>query len=113
MSPLTIKLLPTPFAASTSVMLSATGSVLFTSIDLGFYALDGNTEVLVATRSFRAEDVPATVSFGNLQAMTTYRLKAQAKDLSGQAIVGGATQMDVMVGDDTDVATRSLQLVVP
>lgn len=113
MSPLTVKLTPTPFAASASVMLSATGSVLFTSIDLGFYALDGNTEALVATRSFRAEDVPTLVSFGNLQAMKTYRLKAQAKDLSGQTISGTATHLDVAVSNDTDVATGRLELSIP
>ncbi|HEY9857647.1 MAG TPA: hypothetical protein V6D05_18015 [Stenomitos sp.] len=113
LSPLTVKLTATPFAAAASVTLSATGSVLFTSLEVGFYALAGNVETLLATRSLRAEDVPATVSFGNLQGMTTYRLKAQAKDLSGQAISGAAAQVDVVVDDETDVATTSLQVMVP
>ncbi|MBO9542523.1 hypothetical protein J7643_18200 [bacterium] len=113
LSPLTVKLTATPFAASARVSLSATGSVLFTSLDLGFYSLAGNTETLVATRSLRAEDVPSTVSFGNLQAMTTYRLKAQAKDLNGQAIAGADAQLDVAVVNDTDVTTKSLQVSVP
>lgn len=113
MSPLTVKLVATPFAATARVALSATGSVLFTSLDLGFYALAGNTETLVATRSLRAEDIPSTVSFGNLQAMTTYRLKAQAKDLSGQAISGAAAQLDVAAANETDVATAGLQVLVP
>ena len=113
LSPLTVKLIATPFAATARVALSATGSVLFTSLDLGFYSLAGNTETLVATRSLRAEDIPSTVSFGNLQAMTTYRLKAQAKDLNGQAIAGGDAQLDVAVVNDTDVATAGLQVSVP
>ncbi len=113
LSPLTVKLTATPFAATARVALSATGSVLFTSLDLGFYSLAGNTETLVATRSLRAEDIPSTVSFGNLQAMTTYRLKAQARDLNGQAIAGADAQLDVAVVNETDVATAGLQVSVP
>lgn len=113
MAPLTVRLAPTAFAASAAVALSATGSVLFTSLDVGFYAVAGNAETLLATRSLRAEDVPTTVSFGNLQALTTYRLKAQAKNLNGQAIAGGEAQLDVTVGDDTEVATASLQVSIP
>ncbi|MNY59245.1 hypothetical protein D3C86_1956700 [compost metagenome] len=113
MSPLTVKLVATPFAATARVALSATGSVLFTSLDLGVYSVAGSAETLVATRSLRAEDVPSTVSFGNLQAMTTYRLKAQAKDLNGQAIAGSETQLDVAVGNETDVEMANLQVLVP
>lgn len=113
MSPLAVKLIATPFAATARVALSATGSVLFTSLDLGFYSVAGSAETLVATRSLRAEDVPSTVSFGNLQAMTTYRLKAQAKDLNGQAIAGSESQLDMAVGNETDVEMADLQVLVP
>lgn len=113
MSPLTVKLIPTPFAATANVALSATGSVLFTSLDLGFYSLVGNEETLIATQSLVAEDVPTMVTFRNLRGMTSYRLKAQARDLSGQAIAGAGAQVDVPVADDTDVATASLQVTVP
>lgn len=113
MAPLMVKLAATPFAATATVNLSATGSVLFTSIDLGFYALQGGAETLLATRSLRAEEVPTSVSFGNLQALTTYRLKAQAKGMSGEAIAGSDAQLNVVVDDDTEVATGSLQITVP
>lgn len=113
MAPLTVKLAATPFAAAAAVALSATGSVLFTSIELGFYSLVGDAEILLATRSLGAEEVPSTVSFGNLQGMTTYRLKAQAKDLNGQAIAGADAQLDLAVADDTEVATGSLELSIP
>lgn len=113
MSPLTVKLIATPFAATAKVALSATGSVLFSSLDLGFYSVAGGAETLVATRSLLAEDVPTTVSFENLQGLTTYRLKALAKDLNGQAIVGTDTQVDLAVADETELATASLQVTIP
>lgn len=113
MAPLTVRLVATPFAATAAVTLSATGSVLFTALDVGFYALAGNVETLLATRSLPADEVPSTVSFDNLQGMSTYRLKAQAKDLNGQAIAGADAQMDVEVDDDTEVATAALEIAIP
>ena len=112
MAPLTVTLADTPFGATAAVMLSATGSV-FTSLELGFYALNGDAETLIATRSVRAEQMPNIVSFGNLHAMTTYRLKAQARDLNDQVMAGANTQLDIAVADDTAIATRSLVLTVP
>jgi predicted lipoprotein with Yx(FWY)xxD motif len=113
LTPLSVKLIATPFAATTSVALSTSGSVLFDSLDLTLYGLANDAEVLVATRSIRAQDLPTMASFGNLQAMTTYRIAAQAKDFNGLAITGAKAHVDLAVTNDTAAPTASVQVVVP
>lgn len=113
LTPLSVRLIATPFAATSSVALSTSGSVLFESVDLTLYGLANDTEVLVATRSIRAHDLPSTANFGNLQAMTTYRIAAIAKDFNGLAITGAKAHVDLAVTNDTAAPTASVQLVVP
>lgn len=113
MAPLTVRLIATPFAATTSVALSASGSVHFDSVDLTLYGLANETEVLVATRSLRAQDIPTTALFGNLQAMTTYRIAAIARDFNGLEIPGAKAHVDLAVTNDTAAPTASVQIIVP
>ncbi len=113
LTPLAVKLIATPFAATTSVALSTGGSVLFDSMELTLYGLANETEVLVATRSLRAQDIPTTALFGNLQAMTTYRIAAIAKDFNGLDIPGAKAHVDLAVTNDTAAPTASVQIIVP
>jgi sugar lactone lactonase YvrE len=111
---LPIKLLDRTFAATIAVALTATGSAAaLSAIALDLYSVTGGVETL-ATSSVAALSggaPPATASFGNLDPVTLYRVKATARDGGSTVLATGS--VDVQVGYDTAPALVPLTLTVP
>lgn len=111
---LPIKLVDTPFSAATTISLSASGALnRLSEVTSSLYVLVNDTEVPVgnATLTILPNAIPRTVSLSNLQANTTYRLKAQAKDGGGSQLASGAVDIPVTTNDTP--ASQTMTLIIP
>lgn len=111
---LPLKLLDTPFSAATTISLNTSGALnRLSEVTSGLYALVNDAEVPVgdATLTILPNAFPRTVSLSHLQANTTYRLKAHAKDSGGSPLTSGAVDIPVTTNDTP--ASQTMTLIIP
>lgn len=111
---LPVKLLDTPFAAATSVILSASGALnRLGQVESQLVVLVEGSELPVpnGTLTILPAAFPRTVSLSHLQAQTTYRLIAQAKDHAGAPLTLGSVDIPVHT-DDTPLG-KAMTLTIP
>lgn len=104
MATIPVYLLPTAFAASTSVTVNTEGR--FDYLKGTLYLLPGNTQVSMTQSTRKSPDF----TFLGLQANTNYRLVAEAYK---RGVVIASTSLDLNIGTDNAPASQSLSLNVP
>ena len=108
---LPVKLVDTPFAATTSVTMNVGGALnRLGQVNGSLVVLVGGSELPVALMILPAA-FPRTLSLSNLQAETTYRLVAQAKDGWGALLASGS--VDIPVHSDDTPPNQTMTLTIP
>lgn len=107
-----VALIDTPFGATRTLSFEVTGSP-FAFLLATLTRLDGETEVPVPNGSFQLtpDQVGSTVTFTNLEAQTTYRLRVNALD--GGFVVLTSVTHDMALTNDDDPRQEALAIHVP
>lgn len=108
---LPVRLIDSPFAASTTVTVTNSGSNDFDDVVTSLVSVVGGTETAIAnSHTIPKAQIPKTFKLDGLQAQTLYRMKAEARR-AGTPVA--TASVNVNVSTDTSVSSVSLALSVP
>lgn len=108
---LPVRLIDSPFAASTTVTVTNSGSNDYDDVVTSLVSVVGGTETAIASSyTIPKAQIPKTFKLDGLQAQTLYRMKAEARR-AGTPVA--TASVNVNVSTDTSVSSVSLALNVP
>lgn len=109
---LPVRLIDSPFAASTTVTVTNSGSNDFDDVVTSLVSVVGGVETAIANSSHTIPkaQIPKTFKLDGLQAQTLYRMKAEARR-AGTPVATALANLNVST--DTSVSAVSLALNVP